>query len=78
MPINTLHHTWIRRIRELGLNQRITQICGFVWLIIGIFQRRSVNLSRIAGEIPGKAKLVSVTRRLSRLLANPAIAVREW
>lgn len=78
MPINTLYHTWIRRIQELRPNQRITQIRGFVWLIIGIFQSRSVNLSRVAGKIPGKAKLVSVTRRLSRLLANPAIAVREW
>ncbi len=78
MPINTLHHTWIRRIQELRPNQRITQIRGFVWLIIGIFQSRSVNLSRVAGKIPGKAKLVSVTRRLSRLLANPAITVREW
>jgi len=78
MPINTLHHTWIRRIRELRPKQRITQIRGFVWLIIGILQSRSVNLSRVAGKIPGKAKLVSVTRRLSRLLANPAIVVREW
>jgi hypothetical protein len=78
MPINTLYHTWIQRIRELRPDQRITQIRGFVWLIIGIYQSRSVNLSRVAGKIPGQAKLVSVTRRLSRLLANPAIAVREW
>jgi hypothetical protein len=35
-------------------------------------------LSRIAGKIPGRAKLVSMTRRLSRLLENPAIRVREW
>jgi hypothetical protein len=37
-----------------------------------------VSLSRIAGKIPGSAKLVSTTRRLSRLLDNPAIRVREW
>lgn len=78
MPINTLYHTWIQRIRELRPDQRITQIRGFVWLIVGIYQSRSVNLSRVAGKIPGQAKLVSVTRRLSRLLANPAIVVREW
>jgi hypothetical protein len=47
-------------------------------LIIGIYQSRSVSLSRIAGKIPGRAKLVSVTRRLSRFLENPAIRVREW
>jgi hypothetical protein len=78
MPINTLYHTWIQRIRELRPDQRITQIRIFVWLIVGIYQSRSVNLSRVAGKIPGKAKLVSVTRRLSRLLANPAIRVRAW
>lgn len=78
MPINTLYHTWIRRIQELRSEQRITQLRGFVWLMVGIYESRSVSLSRIAGKIPGRAKLVSVTRRMSRLLANPAIAVREW
>jgi hypothetical protein len=78
MPTNHLYDTWIRRIRELRPDQRITQVRNFVWLIIGIFQSRSVCLSRIAGKIPGPAKLLSSTRRLSRLLDNPAIRVREW
>ena len=29
MPINTLYHTWIQRIRELRPDQRITQISRF-------------------------------------------------
>ena len=78
MPINHLYDTWIHRIRELRPGQRITQVRNFVWLIFGIFQSRSVCLSRIAGKIPGRAKLLSTTRRLSRLLDNPAIRVREW
>ena len=78
MPINSLYHTWFQRIRELRLNQRITQLHNFVWLIIGIYQSRSVCLTRIAGQIPGPAKLLSSARRLSRLLDNPAIRVREW
>jgi len=32
----------------------------------------------VACKIPGTAKLTSITRRLSRLLSNPAIRVREW
>ncbi len=78
MPINILYHTWIQRIRELRPEQRVTQIRAFVWLIVGIYQSRSVNLSRVAGKIPWKAKLVSITRRLSRLLANLAMDVRAW
>jgi hypothetical protein len=77
MPISTLYHTWIRRIQELRPTQRITQVRNFVWLLVGIQQSRSVCLSRIAGKIPGTAKLPSLTRRLSRLLDNPAIQVRD-
>lgn len=78
MPINQLYDTWIRRICELRPGQRITQVRNFTWLIVGIYSSRSVYLSRIAGKIPGTAKLLSITRRLSRLLDNPAICVREW
>jgi hypothetical protein len=78
MPINNLYHTWFQRIQELRPGQRITQIRTIVWLLVGFYQSRSVCMSRIAGKIPGPAKLVSTTRRLSRLLKNPAIRVREW
>lgn len=78
MPTNHLYHTWIARIRELYPDKRITQVRNFVWLMIGIYKSRSVHLSKIAGKIPGNAMLVSVTRRLSRFLDNPAVQVREW
>jgi hypothetical protein len=78
MPINQLYDTWKMRIVELRPGQRITQIRAFVWLIIGIYLSRSVCMSKVAGKIPGEAKLTSATRRLGRLLDNPAIRVREW
>jgi hypothetical protein len=78
MPTNQLYHTWIQRIMELRPKQRIMQVRNFSWLLIGIYQNRSVSLSRIAGKIPGSAQLVSLARRMSRLLDNPAIEVREW
>lgn len=78
MLINKLYHNWMRRICELRPKQRITQVRNFVWLMIGIYRSQSVYLSKIAGEIPGSAKLVSTTRRLSRFLDNAAINVREW
>lgn len=78
MPTNPLYHTWIKRIRELRPKQRITQVRNFVWLMIGIYQSRAVHMSKVAGKIPGKAKLLSLTRRLGRLLDNGSIQVREW
>jgi hypothetical protein len=78
MPINHLYHTWMRQICELRPGQRITQVRNFVWLIVGIYQSRSVHLSKIAVKIPGPAMLLSITRRLSRFLDNPAVCVREW
>jgi hypothetical protein len=78
MPINRQYHTWFQRIRELRPNQRVTQARNFVWLLVGIHQSRSVKMSRIAGKIPGRAKLLSTVRRLGRFLSNPAIRVRDW
>jgi len=78
MPTNQFYHTWIAQIRELQADKRITQIRNFVWLMIGIYKSRSVHLSKVAGKIPGQAKLLSATRRLSRFLDNPAVQVREW
>lgn len=78
MPTNSLYPTWLQRIQQLRLNQRITQVRNFVLLLTGILESRSVCLSRIAGKIPGPAKLLSATRRLSRVLDNHATRVREW
>ena len=78
MPITQLYHTWIQRILELHPQERMTRVSNFAWLLIGIFESRSVYLSRIAGKIPGQAKRTSKTRRLRRFLDNPAIRVRAW
>jgi hypothetical protein len=78
MLTNKLYHTWVQRIRELRPNQRITQIRNFALLLFGIYASKSVTLSKVAGKIPGKAKLLSTFRRLERFLDNPAIRVREW
>ncbi|MCD6434626.1 MAG: IS4 family transposase [Candidatus Diapherotrites archaeon] len=78
MSANRLYHTWFERIRQLLPDVRITRLRNFVWLIVGIYQSKSVHLSDIAGKIPGQAKELSIVRRLSRFLANPAVRVRAW
>lgn len=78
MPISKLYRTWKEEIRRLRPHQRITQIQNFAWMMVGIYQSRSVHLSKIAGKVLGCAKLLSTVRRFERFLDNPAIGVREW
>lgn len=78
MPTNQLYDTFFRKISELRPGQRITQIRNFALLVYGIYQSRSVYLSRIAGKISGKAKLQSTIKRFDRFLDNPAVRVRDW
>ena len=78
MSINHLYHTWLSQIRQLRPGERITRLRSFTWLLVGIYQSKSVHLSKAAMKIPGAAILPSITRRLSRFLDNPAVHVREW
>ena len=78
MSANRLYHTWFERIRQLRPDEHITRLRNLTWLMVGIYQGRSVHLSDIASKIPGRAKELSIARRLSRFLTNPAVRVREW
>jgi hypothetical protein len=78
VSINQLYVTWLTRIWQLRPGERVTRVRNLAWLITGIFQSRSVQLHRVATKIPSMANLLSVVRRLSRLLDNPALRVREW
>ncbi len=77
MSTNQLYHTWFQRIQQTWPHLRLTQKRNLAWLLVGIYQSRSVHLSKIASKIPGRAKLLSLARRLSRFLDNPAIRVRQ-
>jgi len=78
MPIPELYHTCRRMLKDLHPEERITRIRNFSWLMVGMYKSRSVHLSKVAEKIPGAAYLPSVTRRMRRLLNNPAIQVRSW
>src|SRR3990172_1774794 len=78
MPTGKLYRTWKEQIRALRPKQRITQIENFAWLMVGIYQSRSVHLSKIAGKVLSTAKLLSTVRRFERFLDNKAIEVRAW
>jgi hypothetical protein len=78
MSTNQLYHTWFDRIEQLRPGERVTRLRNLAWLLVGICRSRSVHLSKVALKIPGDANTLSITRRLSRFLDNPAIRVREW
>jgi len=76
MPINRLNHIWFQRIEQLWSHLRVTQKRNLTNLLVGIYLSKSVALNAIAVKIPGQAVEVSVQRRISRFLGNPAIRVR--
>ena len=78
MSTNQLYHSWFDRIEQLRPGERVTRLRNLAWLLVGICRSRSVHLSKVALKIPGEANTLSITRRLSRFLDNPAIRVREW
>lgn len=78
MPTPELYHTCQKMLNALRPAERITRIRNFSWLLVGLYKSRSVHLSKVAEKIPGAACLPSLTRRMRRLLDNPAIRVREW
>jgi hypothetical protein len=85
MPINQLHLTLQRLLLQLRPAERVTRVRNFSRLLVGLCLSRSVHLSKIANKIPTttnstttNATLPSATRRLSRLLDNAAIRVRDW
>lgn len=78
MPINQLYATLHAQIEQLRPGERRTRTRNWAWLLAGLFASRSVHLSKVANKIPTGATLPSATRRLSRLLDNSALRVREW
>src|SRR5919204_149614 len=78
MPINTLYATLCQRVTQLRPQERVTRLRNWAWLLAGLFTKRSVHLSKIAGPWPTPATLPRGTRRVSRLLDNPPIHVHTW
>jgi hypothetical protein len=76
MTVNRLYDTWFAWVCQLWPQQRVTCQRNVAWFLTGLFQGRSVQLPRVAAQIPGPAKLLSRVRRLSRFLDNSQLRVR--
>lgn len=55
-----------------------TRLTNLVWMMMGMFLSRSVQLDHIARKLPLRAKRLSNVKRLSRFVDNPLVRVHEW
>jgi hypothetical protein len=70
----SLHGYLLQRIPD-KCESRLTNL---IFLMMGIFQSRSVHLNLIARKTPIRAQKLSIVKRLARFLDNPQVRVREW
>jgi hypothetical protein len=70
----SLHEYLMQRIPD-ECDSRLTNL---IWLMMGIFQARSVQLKLAARKVPIRAKQLSIVKRFGRFLSNGQVAVREW
>ncbi len=70
----SLHEYLMQRIPD-DCESRLTNL---IWLMMGIFQARSVQLKLAARKVPIRAKQLSIVKRFGRFLSNGKVAVRDW
>ena len=77
-PFQRLYGSLYLRLVQLWPEEVDSRIVNMVYLLMGMWEARSVQTGRIAAHVPVKAKKQSVVRRLERFLSNGAVRVREW
>lgn len=73
-----LYGTWHRFLTQWIPDSCASRLTNLTLLIVGLYHARHVHTSRIVSKWPIRAKVASLTRRLSRFLDNPAVVVRDW
>lgn len=78
MIVTRTYHTMVKKIEHTIPTGHQYRQRNLGWFLTGIYHSQSVHTSKIANKIPGHAKRVSRTRRLSRFLNNGRVRVRPW
>lgn len=71
---SSLHEYLLQRIPD----KCDTRLTNLIFVMMGIFQSRSVQLNLVARKTPVRAQKLSIVKRLTRFLDNPAVRVRTW
>lgn len=70
--------SWYRLLKQYRPDAGAWQVQNLALLVVGLYHARHVYLSRIVAKWPIRARLVSLTRRLSRFLDQGTVVVRDW
>lgn len=70
-----LYNQLSEKLRELVAIKNSKQISNWIWIVVGILQSESCDLSQIANNLPMKSKAASRITLLRRWLMNPHIQV---
>ena len=70
-----LYNRLNKTLRELVPVKNGKQVTNWIWIIVGILQSESSNLSRIANCLPLETKAESRVTLIRRWLMNPRVKV---
>ena len=70
-----LYNRMNKKLRELVQVKNGKQVTNWIWIIVGILQSQSCNLSQIANCLPMEAKAESRVTLIRRWLMNPQVQV---
>lgn len=78
MTATHLYNSWNEKLGHIRVGENKARLRTLAWMMVGMMLSQSVHLGNIARKIPSVAQQTSITKRLSRLLQNGAVRVREW
>jgi hypothetical protein len=73
-----LYNRLNKKLRELVHVKNGKQVTNWIWLIVGILQSQSSNLSQIANYLPLETKAESRVTKIRRWLMNPQVKVWQF
>lgn len=76
MSVNQAYHTWFPWLKQLWPHGHLPQLRNAAWFLTGLYQSHSVQLQRIARQMPGSAKLPSWIQRLAHFPKSARPRVR--
>jgi hypothetical protein len=73
-----LYNRLSEKLRELVHVKNGKQVTNWIWVVVGILQSQSSNLSQIANYLPMATKAESRVTKIRRWLMNPQVKVWQF